>query len=69
MRVYPHVPQKLVFGAIKELYDQKGTNEKEKATIIKETLNVVRELMNIDPKETAALIQSFVAHGSFLARL
>jgi hypothetical protein len=39
-------------------------NEKGRETLMKETLGVVRELISVNPTETATLIQSFVAPGT-----
>jgi hypothetical protein len=56
--------QQLVFGTIQDLLKETMGNEKARETLTRETLGVVRELIGIDPKETAALIQSFVAPGT-----
>jgi hypothetical protein len=55
--------QQLVFGAVKELLAATATNEKGRETLMKETMGGLRELMSIDPKETAILVQGFVAPG------
>lgn len=57
------VRKQLVFGTIQDLLKETMGNEKARETLTRETLGVVRELIGIDPKETAALIQSFVAPG------
>jgi hypothetical protein len=60
--------QQLVFGTIQDLLKETMGNEKARETLTRETLGVVRELIGVNPKETAALIQSFVAPGTLTPR-